>query len=251
MPRLPIDYANTIIYKIVCNDLIVTECYVGHTTDFIRRKHEHKRKCRVGNSDYKIYVKIRENGGWDNYSMIEVEKYPCKDRNEACAKEREWFEILNSKLNTNFPQRSYEEWYKVNKEELFIKNKQYVEDNRETIAEYKKQYAEENRDKIVEYKAQHYENNKIELLIKQNQYHKDNRETILIKQKQYVKDNKLKIIEQQKKHREDNKEEIKERKRKTFICECGVESTQDHKSRHLKSIFHIRYIENIKSSVVI
>jgi hypothetical protein len=28
--------------------------------------------------------------------MVEVEKYPCKDANEATAKEREWFERLNS-----------------------------------------------------------------------------------------------------------------------------------------------------------
>jgi predicted GIY-YIG superfamily endonuclease len=45
MPRLPIDYANTLIYKIVCNDLNVTECYVGHTTDFTRRKSNHRYRC--------------------------------------------------------------------------------------------------------------------------------------------------------------------------------------------------------------
>ena len=45
MPRLPIDYANTVIYKIVCNDLSITELYVGHTTDFIRRKWSHRNNC--------------------------------------------------------------------------------------------------------------------------------------------------------------------------------------------------------------
>ena len=112
MPRLPIDYANTVIYKIVCNDLSITELYVGHTTDFVRRKASHK--CLCTNDIRKIYTTIRKNGGWTNYSMIQIEKYPCKDTNEAIAKEREWFERLNSDLNTNVPQRSIEEWSRDN-----------------------------------------------------------------------------------------------------------------------------------------
>jgi hypothetical protein len=63
----------------------------------------------------KVYKTMRENGGWDNYSMIEIEKYPCKDANEACVREREWFEILHSNLNTSFPQRGREEYRHVNK----------------------------------------------------------------------------------------------------------------------------------------
>jgi hypothetical protein len=26
-----------------------------------------------------VYSTIRENGGWNNWSMVEIEKYPCKD----------------------------------------------------------------------------------------------------------------------------------------------------------------------------
>ena len=37
MPKLPIDYSKTIIYKIICCDLNIKDCYVGHTTDFTRR----------------------------------------------------------------------------------------------------------------------------------------------------------------------------------------------------------------------
>ena len=33
------------IYKIVCNDLSITDCYVGHTTDFVKRKCNHKIIC--------------------------------------------------------------------------------------------------------------------------------------------------------------------------------------------------------------
>ena len=44
MPRKEIDYSKTVIYKIVCNDLNVKDVYVGHTTDFTKRKATHKSK---------------------------------------------------------------------------------------------------------------------------------------------------------------------------------------------------------------
>jgi hypothetical protein len=158
MPRLPIDYAKTIIYKIVCNDLNITECYVGHTTDFVCRKQGHKNRCINENGkkyNLKLYRIIRDNGGWVNYSMIEIEKYPCNDVNEAKKKEREWFEIINSKLNTYSPQR-----------------------RQNTLEEYKKQWAEDNRDRIIEHKKQNYESNKEELLLKQKQYRESHKEII-------------------------------------------------------------------------
>ena len=45
MPKTKINYENAIIYKIVCNDLNIKDLYVGHTTDFIRRKYDHKKRC--------------------------------------------------------------------------------------------------------------------------------------------------------------------------------------------------------------
>ena len=45
MPRTPISYANTHVYKIVCRDLNSKYCCVGHTTDFKRRKSEHTKTC--------------------------------------------------------------------------------------------------------------------------------------------------------------------------------------------------------------
>ena len=45
MPRKPINYTNTHFYKIVCKDISINDCYIGHTTDFKRRKSNHKRTC--------------------------------------------------------------------------------------------------------------------------------------------------------------------------------------------------------------
>ena len=41
MPINTIDYNNTLIYKLVCIDVNITYCYVGHTTDFTRLKQKH------------------------------------------------------------------------------------------------------------------------------------------------------------------------------------------------------------------
>lgn len=110
MPKTDIDYQKTIIYKIVCNDLSINDCYVGHTTDFNSRKARHKHACysKEGRKqNYKIYKIIRDNGGWDNWTMVEIEKYPCNDRLEASSRERFWYEDLNSSLNTQIPYASY------------------------------------------------------------------------------------------------------------------------------------------------
>jgi hypothetical protein len=127
MPRLPINYANTVIYKIVCNDLNITECYVGHTTDIVCRKQSHKKRCITETDkkhNLKVYKIIRDNGGWDDYSIIEIEKFPCQDVQEAKKKEREWFEKLNCSLNTYLPQRNPKEWREMNREEVAIKKKE-------------------------------------------------------------------------------------------------------------------------------
>ena len=76
MPKTPIDYSKCLIYKIVCNDLNVTDLYVGHTTDFSVRKNLHKNDCNNEKGvkyNLKIYQSIRANGGWENWNMVLVE----------------------------------------------------------------------------------------------------------------------------------------------------------------------------------
>jgi hypothetical protein len=86
MPLTAIDYSKTIMYKIVCKDLEVTDEYVGHTTDFEKRKNSHKTKSKT-KSTKKVYITVQQNGGWENWTMIEIEKFQCKDAKEAKARE--------------------------------------------------------------------------------------------------------------------------------------------------------------------
>jgi hypothetical protein len=156
MPKKEMDYSKTIIYKIVCNDLNITECYVGHTTNFIKRKWKHQYSCNTETHNaynLKIYQFIRANGGWDNWSMIEIEKYPCNDINEATARERHWYEQLNSKLNTCCPGRTKKEYCETNKEQI----KEYYETNKEQLLEKAKQYRETNKEQINEKQKQKFD----------------------------------------------------------------------------------------------
>ena len=100
MPKNEIDYSNTVIYKIICRDENIKDLYVGHTTNFIKRKYLHKNSCNNLNNKLKIYKIIRENGGWNNWEMIEIAVYNCKDNTEARIKEQEHYELLKATLNS-------------------------------------------------------------------------------------------------------------------------------------------------------
>lgn len=150
MPKRNIDYSNTIIYKICCKDESIKDVYVGNTTNFIQRKNAHKTACNYNHNNIKLYKTIRENGGWDNWNMVEIAKYNCKDSTEARIKEQEHYELLKSSLNTLNTNVPYCNYYctecdyntnsthnynlhldsvkhknNINKNNEFIKNKKY------------------------------------------------------------------------------------------------------------------------------
>jgi glutamate synthase domain-containing protein 2 len=190
MPRLPIDYSKTIFYRIVCNDLTITECYIGQTTNFIKRKQEHKKVCNNENQknyNLKVYKFIRENGGWMNWSMIMIEQISCENFNEASKIERKFLEEYKGTLNSNIPSRTKKEF-----------NKEYKELNKDKIKEKDKEYRKLNKDKKKEYD----EINKYIIKQYQKEYYIDNIDKI----KEYQELNKDKIKEYQ----ELNKDKIKE-----------------------------------------
>ena len=80
-----VNYKNSVIYKICCNDTEIKDIYIGSTTNFIMRKHKHKSVCNDPNNkqsyEYK-YCFIRENGGWNNWNMIEIKSVECNNKIE-------------------------------------------------------------------------------------------------------------------------------------------------------------------------
>jgi len=211
-------YDNAIIYKICSLDPTVTDFYIGSCCNFARRKNGHKSTCNNPNSSHHniyIYVKIRENGGWENFQMIQLLAYPCNSKRELELKEREYIEVLKPTLNLKIPTRTQKEYRQDNIEQIKEYNKEYYEQNKDKFSERSKEYRKENIDKI---KA----------------YLEANREKIQIRKKDYDEV-----------YRSINKDKIQEHKSQKFLCQCGVEYTHNHKSRHEKTKIHIQYIDEL------
>jgi hypothetical protein len=211
MPKLPMDYSKCCIYKIehIDDESLV---YVGHTTNFDKRKTAHKNNCYNENAkkyDMKVYQMIRENGGWDMFKMIEVEKFPCNDKRKAERRENEIMKQLKANMNTY---RSF-----VSLENRKIIQKQYELMNKEKRKEQKKIYCEDNKDRY-------------------KRYCEDNKEEIKKTRKEYYEKNKERLHNQKKEYYEANKEKIKEKEK--LKCECGCEVVKRTLKRHQTSKKH-------------
>lgn len=226
MPRKEMDYSRTIIYKIVCNNLLIQDFYVGHTTDFTNRKRSHKCYCNNEASksyNLRIYQFIRDHGNWENWSMIEIEKFPCNDLNEAKARERYWIETLHSTLNYTIPLRTQKEWREEHTEELKEKRKDWYENNKD----YKKQVDKD-----------YYENNKEIIHKKQKEYNEIHKEEIRENNKIYRETHKAECAKMNKEWREKNAEYIKEKVK----CECGCIVSRDTMRKHIKTDKHKNFL---------
>jgi len=136
MPRLNVDYSKTTIYKIQHND-DETLLYVGSTTNFNNRKSHHK--CRCNNPkdrchNLKVYKMIRENGGWDCFSMTKIEDFPCENGRDAEAREDELMRELKANMNA---QRAFIADHVAQKS---VYNRRY----RETHADYQRRWRQNN-----------------------------------------------------------------------------------------------------------
>ena len=165
MPKNPINYDNTFFYRIICKDINITDCYVGHTTNIIRRRARHKHSCNTATNihhNLKIYQYIRENGGWDSWELIEIERKKCLDHEDASKQERYWLDFYKATLNCQIPSRTIKEYCIENKNKILEQKKQYYIENKEIKKEYRNQYYSDNKKKILEQKKQYYINKKQE-----------------------------------------------------------------------------------------
>jgi hypothetical protein len=158
MPHKNINHLNTIMYKLVCKNPEITDCYAGKTTDFTRRKSLHKHVCNTPTHkgyEINVYQFIRANGGWDNWDMIQIEKYEAVDMLDSRARERYWIETLQAKLNKVIPTRTIQEYnndnqYKILEYYQANKNKfqEYYQANKDTILEKLQDYYQANKEQI-------------------------------------------------------------------------------------------------------
>ena len=98
-------YMNTVIYKISCKDETIKDIYIGQTTNFDIRKFYHIRDSKI--SCIKLYKFIRDNGGWDNWDMIILGEYSCKNFQHSSKLEWYWWKKLKATLNSIEPGIKY------------------------------------------------------------------------------------------------------------------------------------------------
>jgi hypothetical protein len=131
MTQKPVDYSSTLIYKITCKDPTVMDLYVGHTTNFVQRRDQHRRYSV--NDSSKLYQVIRNNGGWTNWHMEIIHFFNCKDLLEAKTKEQEYYIALKATLNSVEPMASKKEKViKIKKEKVIKIKKEKVKTPTET-----------------------------------------------------------------------------------------------------------------------
>lgn len=203
------------VYKLVSNDILVKDFYIGSTDNMRIRKSKHKHHCNneVGKSyNLRVYQHIRANGGWQNWDLIEVEMLEYDRKPELYARERYHLELLGATLNSLVPNR--------------------------TQAEYR----EDNKEHIKQQQAEWYQNNAEHIKQQKKQYHEDNAEQIKQRHKQYYQNNTEQIKQQQAEYRIDNVEHIKQRDKQKHICPCGGKYTQANKAQHLKTAKHQRHV---------
>jgi hypothetical protein len=162
----PTDYSKLVIYKIRCNEESVIDFYVGSTTCFRTRKSRHKSNSEKDKA--KVYEMIRANGGWKNWTMVEVEVYPCNSSVEARIREEYWRETLQAKLNQRRAYLSEEarverdkqyqtQYYQENVQKKLTYATQYRQEHVDELKTYFKQYRQEHLDEIKAKKGQKFE----------------------------------------------------------------------------------------------
>jgi hypothetical protein len=134
-----------IMYKIVCNDEDVNLVYIGSTISFKSRKCQHKSDCNNKGSpqhNYNVYRIIRENGGWENWSMIPIEILECENKVQAHIRENELMDKYKNIINTLRAhvsveqQKAREKQYKfINKAKIRVQSQERYHKNIDVIKE--------------------------------------------------------------------------------------------------------------------
>ena len=103
--------------------------------------------------------------------VVEIEKYPCNDDNEARSRERYWYEVLNANMNSQCPILNVE------------KKKQYIKAYYDKNKDKSKAYYDKNKDKLKEYGNNYYVQNKDVMDKKHKDYYIRNRDNLNEKHK--------------------------------------------------------------------
>jgi len=147
MPR--IDYERIVFYIIKHKNFENQNNLIGYTTDLRTKKYYITQGIKnKNNKEYnKIFNKeIRKNGGVNAYHIIELEKYPCKNKGEVLRRLLELIELYKPVLNMLY---DVEETDKTDYEQIKTEDNETIEEDNEdneTIEEDNEDKQKDNED---------------------------------------------------------------------------------------------------------
>ena len=147
------DYTKCCIYKLCCKDPMIEDCYIGSTTNVIKRRQNHKKSCTNPNDkEYNTYKYqfIREKGEWLNWNLVVIEEFSCENKFQKEKMERYYIEELKPTLNKAVPVK-YQTGDVYNKKEydhMYFKGR--YEANKDIMNEKGREYYKNNKNKIKE-----------------------------------------------------------------------------------------------------
>ncbi len=246
-----------IMYIICPRNKELDFCYVGHTSNYISRKNQHKVQAKNPNlskSHQKLYDTIRNNGGWDEWEMVEIEQFKGKTKMEARIREQELIEKHNANLNTlnayiseeqrkELKKQITDKFRKENKDKIKEQTKKYKEEHKEKIAEQMKKYRAEHKQQIHEKTKEYREKNKEKYQELKKIWAEKNKETL--KEKRRLKNAELKaeklkqktLLEQtpewqeKQKQIEEEKEQLKKEKRDEYNAQRRLKRLQEKQQK--------------------
>ena len=153
MPRASSDYSKSVIYKYIHNE-DPNLVYVGSTSNFRVRRNCHKTSyyCETARThNDKLYIAMRENGGFESFSIIKIKDFPCNSKRELEQEEQKYMDELKSNLHN---QRAF-----TSKDERNSHRREQAKktENKEKTKKRNEKYREENKDKIKQYRTQKVE----------------------------------------------------------------------------------------------
>ena len=154
------DYSKTLIYKLACNDPLVTDFYLGYTTfSLVHLCDMFRVRCK--NDNWHVCDFILKNGGFTNWNIERLDCKPCTNSLEARTELRKHFDATPPTLNIHLPTRTRKEYSK-----------------REKTLTRQKEYRGENREKIIKDQAAIYQKNKERIAIRRREYFLANKDKV-------------------------------------------------------------------------
>jgi hypothetical protein len=206
------DYSNSVIYIIKPNvdDCDENDVYYGSTNDFINRCSVHKSSYYDTNthSKYCSYFKIYDKYGIGNCVTEIIEEYPCNTKEELFIREK-YYINNNPCINKKRPIITFDE-----KKEH---NKTYYDNNKNDISKQKHEYYINNQNDIIRKNKIYRDNNTDNILIYNKNYYKDNTDHIQYVNNQYYYKNTDYVIKRNKEYYNYNKEQINEQRKQKYI----------------------------------